>query len=201
VDLHLPRAGQNEFWAVLHQLYPWCRLMAMWAAGLEAAVLETALAAGAAWVGGWDEPPERLCQRALAAAHGDPPAQAGQPAAVLQAYACWAQSQPRAGALHLEPKRRAAVIAGREYHLSHLHYCLLEQLYRHNGRVVATTELLRAGWPYAAPDLASLAQLKSAIHRLRQILEPNPHQPRYVLTAPGGYALCATGLPPTEPLP
>ena len=75
----------------------------------------------------------------------------------------------------------------------------MERLYRHHGQVVASTDLLSAGWPYATAAPASPDQLKTAIHRLRQVVEPDPHRPRYVVTAPnGGYTLHVTGQPPAK---
>ncbi|MCC6192209.1 MAG: winged helix-turn-helix domain-containing protein [Anaerolineales bacterium] len=195
VDLLLPRTVQPEFWAVVHQLYPVSRLMALWTDAVPAAVLETALAAGAGWVGDWRETPEQLTRRVLSAARGEPPAWGGQLPAVQRAYGRWAQSRPGAQIVCLDPAGRALVISGRRLPLSRLHYRLVERLYQGNGQVVPSTELRHAGWPHVKVGSASLDQLKNAIYRLRQIIEPQPNQPRYLLAAPGGYRLCVTAPP------
>jgi DNA-binding response OmpR family regulator len=91
------------------------------------------------------------------------------------------------GDLALDPDRSLVVVAEAEVKLTGLELRLLQILFAHAGRVVATARLLQHVWGAAGEDRQALKQL---VHRLRQKLEPDPAQPRYLLTASGeGYRL------------
>lgn len=84
--------------------------------------------------------------------------------------------------------RRESRNADGEIHLTPLEYRLLDVLASHAGLVVRTPQLLREVWgPGRAADTGSL---RVSMRNLRQKLEPDPRQPRYLLTEVGlGYRL------------
>ena len=67
-------------------------------------------------------------------------------------------------------------------------YRLLMHFVTHANAVVTEEELIRIGWPErGAPRRANLY---SYIHQLRQVIEPNPQHPRWLVTHRGqGYCL------------
>ena len=84
--------------------------------------------------------------------------------------------------------RREARNAEGDVHLTPLEYRLLDVLACHAGLVVRTPQLLREVWgPGRGDDTGSL---RVSMRNLRQKLEPDPRQPRYLLTEVGlGYRL------------
>ena len=84
--------------------------------------------------------------------------------------------------------RREARNADGDLHLTPLEYRLLDVLAAHAGLVVRTPQLLREVWgPGRVSDTGSL---RVSMRNLRQKLEPDPRQPRYLLTEVGlGYRL------------
>ncbi len=84
--------------------------------------------------------------------------------------------------------RREARNPQGELHLTPLEYRVLDVLAHSAGLVVRTPQLLREVWgPGRAGDTASL---RVCLRNLRQKLEPDPRQPRFLLTEVGlGYRL------------
>ena len=71
-------------------------------------------------------------------------------------------------------------------HLTPKEFNLLAVLVRNAGRVVTRTELVTEAWGEEYSD--AIDSLKLYIHYLRQKLETNPQQPKYILTSRGvGY--------------
>ena len=101
------------------------------------------------------------------------------PAAVLQF-----------GALRVDLTRREARGAEGEVHLTPLEYRVLASLARHLGSIVMQRQLIREVWgPERQDDSRSL---RVCIKNLRAKLEPDPRQPRYLVTETGlGYRLRA----------
>ena len=85
---------------------------------------------------------------------------------------------------------RGARAAGRhgELHLTPLEYRVLECLARQLGSIVRQAQLIREVWgPERQDDTRSL---RVCIKNLRAKLEPDPRQPRYLVTETGlGYRL------------
>ena len=78
--------------------------------------------------------------------------------------------------------------AGEPINLTPTEYRILAYLARNAGRVVTQDDLLTKVWGPAYRDEAHL--LRVNIARLRQKVEPEPSNPRYVITRPGiGYSL------------
>jgi two-component system KDP operon response regulator KdpE len=84
--------------------------------------------------------------------------------------------------------RRVLTVDGSEVKLTPKEYDLLRVLVVHAGKVVTHQHLLREVWgPQSAHETH---YLRVYIALLRQKIEPDPAQPRYLVTEPGvGYRL------------
>ena len=92
------------------------------------------------------------------------------------------------GNLVVDPAARQVIIKGRAVDLSPREFELLHRLAQTAGKVVSHQELLQHVWGTSSPDY--LAHLRSYIKLLRQKLEPDPHNPRYIRSrARMGYVL------------
>jgi len=88
--------------------------------------------------------------------------------------------------LTIDLVKRRVSRAGTAIHLSPREYDLLAQLVRGRGRVVTHRQLLTAVWGPAHEN--DVQYLRVFIGQLRQKIEPDPAQPRLVLTEAGvGY--------------
>jgi two-component system KDP operon response regulator KdpE len=94
------------------------------------------------------------------------------------------------GAVSVDLARREARAGEAEIHLTPLEYRVLESLARHMGSIVMQSQLIREVWgPERQDDSRSL---RVCIKNLRGKLEPDPRQPRYLVTETGlGYRLRA----------
>ncbi|HVZ79763.1 MAG TPA: response regulator [bacterium] len=94
------------------------------------------------------------------------------------------------GVLKVDLENRQVFLDGKEVHLTPTEYKLLAILARRPGKLVTRWELLRDVWGPAGGD--SGHYLRIYVHQLRQKLEENPAQPRYLITEAGiGYRLRA----------
>ena len=94
----------------------------------------------------------------------------------------------RIGDLEINLDKRRATVADRSLELTHKELDLLVQLARHPGRVYSRSELLDLVWGYGHD--AYEHTVSSHVNRLRNKLEENPGEPRYLLTVWGvGYKL------------
>lgn len=92
------------------------------------------------------------------------------------------------GDLKVSLARRQAWLNGEEVHLTPTEHDLLSVLVRSSGRVVSHRELLRAVWGSEA--IEERQYLRVYMRQLRYKLEPEPAQPRYLITVPGvGYRM------------
>ena len=100
-------------------------------------------------------------------------------------------------ALRVDLARREAHGADGEVHLTPLEYRVLASLARHLGSIVMQRQLIREVWgPERQDDSRSL---RVCIKNLRAKLEPDPRQPRYLITETGlGYRLRADNDAPPE---
>ena len=94
------------------------------------------------------------------------------------------------GPVRIDLARREAQGAAGELHLAPLEYRVLACLARHLGSIVMQRQLIREVWgPERQDDSRSL---RVCIANLRAKLEPDPRQPRYLITETGlGYRLRA----------
>jgi two-component system KDP operon response regulator KdpE len=96
----------------------------------------------------------------------------------------------RVGGLELDMKQRVLQRNGESVHLTPTEFHLLALLMRHEGVPVPHAKLLRSIW---GPEYGNeLEYLRSFVKALRKKIEPNPSQPRYILTEPWfGYRMCS----------
>jgi len=90
------------------------------------------------------------------------------------------------GPLTIDTAARRVTLAGDPVDLTPTEYRLLAALARHAGRILLHDDLLEAVWDETDPAQAGL--VRQAVFRLRQKIEPDPGDPRYIHTRPGvGY--------------
>ena len=94
----------------------------------------------------------------------------------------------RIGSIAIDLTRRQAVGPRGDVHFTPLEYRVLESLARQAGMIVTQRQLINEAW---GPDkLGDTRSLRVCIKNLRQKLEPDPAQPRFLLTEAGvGYRL------------
>ena len=94
----------------------------------------------------------------------------------------------RVGDLSVDLVRRIVKVGEREVKLSPKEYDLLRVLVQHAGKVLTHKFLLGELWD----DLTDAQYLRVYVRQLRQKIEADPEQPRYILTETGvGYRLRA----------
>jgi two-component system KDP operon response regulator KdpE len=88
----------------------------------------------------------------------------------------------------MELERREVQVEGRPVHLTPKEYQMLRYLLVNAGRLVTHGALLREVW---GPEYADASPyLHVFVRQLRQKIEPDPRNPRYIVTRPGvGYRL------------
>jgi len=92
------------------------------------------------------------------------------------------------GDLSVDLVRRVVKLGDNEIKLSPREYEILRTLVRHAGRVLTHQALMREVWG----GVADVQNLRVHVRQLRQKIEPDPEQPRYILTETGvGYRLRA----------
>jgi K+-sensing histidine kinase KdpD len=90
--------------------------------------------------------------------------------------------------VEIDLARRVVTRAGVGVHLTPTEYCLLRYFAQHPGRVITHGQLLRAVLGPGYEDASG--NLRVYIAGLRKKLEPDPSQPRLLITEPGvGYRL------------
>jgi len=92
------------------------------------------------------------------------------------------------GELRIDLGRRQVFVSGKEIHLTPIEYKLLTTLVRHAGKVLTHRQLLKEVWGPLRVEEAHY--LRVYMRQLRNKLEENPAQPRYLHTELGvGYRL------------
>jgi two-component system, OmpR family, KDP operon response regulator KdpE len=92
----------------------------------------------------------------------------------------------RSGNMAIDLVRRRVTIDGTDVRLSRTEFALLQLLVKHAGKVLTHDQILREIWG----DGRDVETLRVYIRLLRQKLETDPHNPRYLVTEPGvGYQL------------
>ncbi len=93
-----------------------------------------------------------------------------------------------AGDLEVDLANRAVRRGGEEIHLTPIEFDLLSQLAEHPGRLVTHRQLLQQVWGPSYEDETHYLRVHFA--HVRAKIEPDPSNPRYVITEPGiGYRL------------
>ncbi|MGI9030780.1 MAG: response regulator [Ilumatobacteraceae bacterium] len=89
--------------------------------------------------------------------------------------------------LHIDPRAREVAVAGRAVALTTKEFDLLYALARSPREVLSRRELLSRVWD-SAPEYQDPATVTVHVGRLRQKLETDPEEPRWITTARGvGY--------------
>ncbi len=92
------------------------------------------------------------------------------------------------GNIVIDAARHEVTVDGQPVRLTPKEFDLLRTLAAHSQKAVSRQQLLREVWDF--PDGESSRTLDVHIGRLRQKIEPNPANPRFILTVPGyGYKL------------
>ena len=92
------------------------------------------------------------------------------------------------GSLEIDFARRVVRVEGETVHLTRTEYALLRELAQNANKVMSHSELLAAVWGTEYRD--DVDYLRAYIRFLRRKLEPDPGNPRYILTSQGvGYML------------
>jgi DNA-binding response OmpR family regulator len=97
------------------------------------------------------------------------------------------------GGLTLDPATRTVEVDDRpSRRLTHLEFRLLYTLMTHRGQVLPTEAIVERVWGYSGEGSREL--VRGLISRLRAKVEPDPRQPRYILTIAGvGYSFSPEG--------
>ena len=92
------------------------------------------------------------------------------------------------GELSVDLVRRVVKVGGEEVKLTPKEYDILRIMVQHSGKVLTHSFLMKEIWG----DIHDVQYLRVYVRQLRQKIEPNPEQPRYITTETGiGYRLRA----------
>jgi DNA-binding response OmpR family regulator len=92
------------------------------------------------------------------------------------------------GDVHVNLRQQLVTRAGRRLDLAPREFALLRYLLAHRGEAVSREQLLRDVWGYSHSPLTRTVD--NFIAKLRAQLEPEPHDPHYLITVHGtGYRL------------
>jgi len=93
----------------------------------------------------------------------------------------------QAGVTLDQSDRMVTVGEGEPVRLTHLEFRLLHTLITNPGQVIPTENLVEYVWGYSGAGDRDL--VRGLVQRLRSKVEPDPHQPRYIITHPSlGYS-------------
>ncbi len=92
------------------------------------------------------------------------------------------------GGVTLNPSDRTVTVVNRAaVRLTHLEFRLLHTLLTNPGQVIPSDNLVEYVWGYSGEGNRDL--VRGLVQRLRNKVEPDPRNPRYILNAPGiGYS-------------
>jgi DNA-binding response OmpR family regulator len=113
---------------------------------------------------------------------------------VARVHSVLRRTQPHAGSLALGSvvvnfHALRATDCGREIHLTHREFAILQYLAERKGQIVSRDELLNKIWSYE--DLPITRSVDQAIMRLRKKIETDPRSPRFIHSV-HGYGYCLT---------
>ncbi len=101
------------------------------------------------------------------------------------------------GDLQLNVEDQSVVVRGVPTHLTNREFRLMQYLCANAGHTIPVERLTSHIWGYQATGDRQL--LKQIVHRLRQKIEPDPAEPRYLMTVAGvGYVLRAPSHTPSH---
>jgi two-component system KDP operon response regulator KdpE len=98
------------------------------------------------------------------------------------------ESEIVCGELRIDLARRHVTVAGKQVQLTPTEYNVLHELASHRNQVLLHEQILTAVWGTEYRD--DLDYLRAYIRYLRQKIEPDPANPKFIVTSPGvGYML------------
>ena len=112
----------------------------------------------------------------------------------------WRDDHPAYVDTHLviDLNREQVRVGGQPTKLSPLEFRLLVLLVRNISQAVPSLEIVERLWPTAPPD-EYIGYVHTYVKRLRDIIEPNPKKPVYIITEHGlGYRFVPQSLPVGE---
>jgi DNA-binding response OmpR family regulator len=88
----------------------------------------------------------------------------------------------------LDPSERIVIVGDRQpVRLTHLEFRLLHTLLTNPGQIIPSDTLVEYVWGYSGEGNRDL--VRGLVQRLRTKMEPDPHNPQYIINAPGiGYS-------------
>jgi DNA-binding response OmpR family regulator len=90
------------------------------------------------------------------------------------------------GMLELDPETRTVKAGASVKHLTQLEFRLLHTLLTHAGQILSSERLVEHVWGFSGEGNRDL--VRGLVQRLRVKIEPDPHNPQFILTEPGiGY--------------
>ncbi len=105
------------------------------------------------------------------------------------------RSDVQLGSVLVNFARRSVTRDDEQIHLSRREFDLLDVLLAPPGQVRTRDELIDLLWPHR--DLSDSRTLDTHVHRLRSKLEPDPSNPRFIVTVRGvGFRIDPEGAPP-----
>ena len=102
------------------------------------------------------------------------------------------------GDLFVDPKSREVWVQGNrlESPLSRKEFDVLNLLFHRRGEACSKDEIAAIGWPERSGGDVGDQEIEQSIRRLRLRIEPDPSQPRYIITVRGyGYKLAQEQAP------
>ncbi len=111
--------------------------------------------------------------------------------AILRRVAWLKQAAPepkvlRAGDILMDVDTHQVTVRGEPCHLTPIEFSLLQYFMSHVDQVIGKQELFRSVWGYEFEGSTNLVEV--GVRRLREKVEPDPAQPRYIHTVRGaGY--------------
>jgi DNA-binding response OmpR family regulator len=104
------------------------------------------------------------------------------------------------GPFFIDRQKYVATYEGEPLDLTRREFRLLVHLMDNTQRVISPPELVRVARDYDPEDIQEARDIiKWYIHRLRQKVEPDPSDPRYIVNVRGvGYRFTDRGSPPAE---
>lgn len=95
------------------------------------------------------------------------------------------------GSITINPNNLEVMIDGKHIKLTPTEFAMFKCLVSNVGKVITHQTLLEYVW--ASKSLEQRSYVRVCINQLRQKIEPNPENPKYILTVPWiGYKLCCT---------
>lgn len=92
----------------------------------------------------------------------------------------------RAGDIFMDVDAHQVLVQGEPCHLTPIEFSLLQYFMSHMDQVIGKQELFRSVWGYEFEGSTNLVEV--GVRRLREKVEPNPAEPRYIHTVRGaGY--------------